>query len=66
MDTKLHGTFLQRHGEVLRMVQDSFKKAETICADVLQVRLRPCHPLAPSARVQPNSHPVTPPPISCA
>jgi len=30
-------SFLHRHGDVLRMVQTSFKKAETICADLLQV-----------------------------
>jgi signal transduction histidine kinase len=31
-------SLLDQHGDVLRMVQTSFKKAETICADLLQVR----------------------------
>jgi len=30
-------SLLDQHGDVLRMVQTSFKKAETICADLLQV-----------------------------
>jgi hypothetical protein len=29
-------SFLHRHGDVLRMVQTSFQKAEAICADLLQ------------------------------
>jgi hypothetical protein len=31
-------SFMDKHGDVLRMVQDSFQKAEAICADLLQVR----------------------------
>ena len=36
LDVQLEGSFLERHGDVLRMVQDSFKKAEAICSDLLQ------------------------------
>jgi len=36
VDVTAEGTFMERHGEVLRMVQDSFTKAERICSDLLQ------------------------------
>ena len=36
VDVMVEGTFIERHGEVLRMVQDSFTKAERICSDLLQ------------------------------
>jgi hypothetical protein len=36
VDVMVEGTFMERHGEVLRMVQDSFIKAERICSDLLQ------------------------------
>ena len=36
VNVMVEGTFMERHGEVLHMVQDSFSKAERICSDLLQ------------------------------